>query len=66
MSTVVEVKTKSPSSSKVNNSDLDHEKSIMLERICQLQRAHAKKSEKIDFLEEHNQTLVEEITKQKR
>ena len=65
MSTEVEVKTKS-FHNKTSNHDLDHEKSIMLERICQLQKTHAKKSEKIDFLEEHNHTLVEEITKKNK
>jgi hypothetical protein len=65
MSTEVEVKTKS-SHTKTGNHELDHEKSIMLEKICQLQKAHAKKNEKIDFLEEHNSTLVDEITKKNR
>ena len=65
MSTEVKVKTKS-SHNKTSNHDLDHEKSVMLERICQLQKTHARKSEKIDFLEEHNHTLVEEITKKNK
>lgn len=65
MSTEVEVKTKS-SQNRVGNNELDHEKSIMLERICELQKNHAKKSDKIDFLEEHNQTLVDEIAKKNR
>ena len=63
MSTEVEVKT---SSSLKNNYELDHEKAIMLERICELQKKHAKKCEKMDFLEEHNQTLIEEMTKKNR
>ena len=67
MSTEVEVKTKSSYPYKqANNHELDNEKSIMLERICQLQKKHAKKNEKIDFLEEHNHTLVEEITKKNK
>lgn len=67
MSTEVEVKTKSSHPYKqTNNHELDKEKSIMLERICQLQKKHAKKNEKIDFLEEHNHTLVEEITKKNK
>ena len=66
MSTEVEVKTKSSHPYKTSNHDLDHEKSIMLERICELQKKHARKSEKIDFLEEHNHTLVDEITKKNK
>ncbi|CAB4008727.1 Hypothetical predicted protein [Paramuricea clavata] len=65
MSTQVEIKTKS-SHNKTSNHEFDHEKSIMVERICQLQKTHAKKNEKIDFLEEHNHTLVDEITKKNK
>lgn len=63
MSTEVHVKT---GVSHKNNHELDHEKAIMLERICELQKVHAKKNEKMDFLEEHNQTLVDEITKKNK
>lgn len=63
MSTEVHVKT---GLSLKNNHELDHEKAIMLERICELQKVHAKKNEKMDFLEEHNQTLIEELTKKNK
>ncbi|XP_028391499.1 coiled-coil domain-containing protein 186-like [Dendronephthya gigantea] len=65
MSTEVEVKTKS-SHNKISNHELDHEKSIMLSKICELQKVHAKKCEKLDFLTEHNNTLVDEIAKKNK
>ena len=65
MSTEVEVKTKS-SHNKMSNHELDHEKSIMLAKIWELQKKHAKKCEKLDFLTEHNSTLVDEIAKKNK
>ena len=36
---------------------------MLIERIVKLQRAHARKNEKIDFLEEHVNQLLNEIKK---
>lgn len=63
MSTEVQVKM---GSSLKNNHELDYDKTVMLEKICELQRKHAQKTEKMDFLKEHNKTLVEEMTKKNR
>ena len=42
------------------------DKTVLVDRICRLQRAHAKKNEKLEFLEEHNRSLVEDIKKKNR
>jgi hypothetical protein len=42
------------------------DKKMLVERIIRLQKALAKRSEKIDFLEEHNHQLVEEMKKKTR
>jgi len=44
----------------------DWERSALLEKIVRVQRDNAKKSEKIDFMEEHVQVLVAELKKKNR
>ncbi|KAG8430670.1 hypothetical protein GDO86_020181 [Hymenochirus boettgeri] len=39
------------------------DKAILIERIIRLQKAHARKNEKIEFMEDHIKQLVEEIRK---
>ena len=36
---------------------------MLIERIVRLQKAHARKNEKIEFMEDHIKQLVEEIRK---
>ncbi|XP_069756084.1 coiled-coil domain-containing protein 186 isoform X2 [Narcine bancroftii] len=42
------------------------DKAILIERIVRLQKAHARKNEKIEFMEDHIKQLVEEIRKKTR
>lgn len=44
----------------------DWERNALLEKMIRIQRDNAKKSEKIDFLEEHVQDLTAEIKKKNR
>lgn len=37
-----------------------------MDRIIKLQEINAKKSERVDFLEEHTQVLTEEVKKKKK
>ncbi|KAL6257412.1 hypothetical protein P5V15_010984 [Pogonomyrmex californicus] len=52
-----------------NNANSDHtnslesNKQILMDRIIQLQEINVKRAEKLDFLEGHTQTLVEELQK---
>lgn len=39
------------------------DKTILIERIVRLQKAHARKNEKMEFMEDHIKQLVEEIRK---
>ncbi|NXE79188.1 CC186 protein, partial [Cochlearius cochlearius] len=39
------------------------DKSVLVERILKLQKAHARKNEKMEFMEDHIKQLVEEIRK---
>ncbi|XP_051968554.1 coiled-coil domain-containing protein 186-like [Xyrauchen texanus] len=39
------------------------DKAVLVERIVRLQKAHARKSEKIEFMEDHIKQLVDEIRK---
>lgn len=39
------------------------DKAVLVERIVRLQKAHARKNEKIEFMEDHIKQLVEEIRK---
>ncbi|XP_067909051.1 coiled-coil domain-containing protein 186 isoform X2 [Heterodontus francisci] len=42
------------------------DKAVLIERIVRLQKAHARKNEKIEFMEDHIKQLVEEIRKKTR
>ena len=46
--------------------DIEIDKQVLVERICKLQRIHAKRNEKIDFLEEHIVHLTEDLQKKSR
>lgn len=39
------------------------DKAVLVERIVRLQKSHARKQEKIEFMEDHIKQLVEEIRK---
>lgn len=39
------------------------DKAVLVERILRLQKAHARKNEKMEFMEDHIKQLVEEIRK---
>ena len=49
-----------------NNTELEPNKAMLVERICRLQKIHAKKNEKLEFMEEHVSTLVDEIQKKSK
>nr|XP_023026850.1 coiled-coil domain-containing protein 186-like [Leptinotarsa decemlineata] len=51
---------------KVIQPDVEIDKQTLIEHIVKLQRLSAKKSEKIDFLEEHVNTLVIELQKKSK
>lgn len=42
------------------------DKQLLIERIVRLQKSHARKSEKLEFLGEHIQQLLEEIRKKNK
>ena len=42
------------------------DKHVLIERIVRLQRAHARKNEKLEFLEDHIQQLLVEIQKKSK
>lgn len=50
-----------------NNANSDHinsielDKQVLMERIIKLQNVNVKRAEKLDFLKEHTQTLLEDI-----
>lgn len=46
--------------------EMEPNKKILVDKICRLQRIHAKKNEKLEFMEEHINALVEEIQKKAR
>nr|XP_047125329.1 coiled-coil domain-containing protein 186 [Hydra vulgaris] len=46
--------------------DIEIDKQVLIERICKLQRIHAKRNEKIDFLNEHILHLTEDLQKKTR
>ncbi|MBN3319540.1 CC186 protein, partial [Atractosteus spatula] len=50
-------------SSAVVDSFPEVDKAMLIERIVRLQKAHARKNEKIEFMEDHIKQLVEEIRK---
>lgn len=39
------------------------DKAVLIDRIVRLQKAHARKNDKIEFMEDHIKQLVEEIRK---
>ncbi|XP_075223520.1 uncharacterized protein LOC142325537 [Lycorma delicatula] len=48
------------------NLQVEPNRQVLIERIVKLQRDNAKAVEKIDFLEEHTQTLVDELKKKSK
>ncbi|XP_055955367.1 coiled-coil domain-containing protein 186 [Patella vulgata] len=42
------------------------DKQVLIERIVRLQKAHARKNEKLEFLQDHIQQLVDEVQRKKR
>lgn len=48
------------------STELEPNKAVLVERICRLQKIHAKKNEKLEFMEGHVSALVEEIQKKSR
>ena len=40
---------------------LDHEKTVLVEKLCQLKKLLAKKEEKLEFFEGHCHQLTEDI-----
>ncbi|CAH2005346.1 unnamed protein product [Acanthoscelides obtectus] len=55
-----------PEQVKIVPADVGIDKQTLIEHIVKLQRISAKKSEKIDFLEEHVNTLVAELQKKSK
>ena len=55
-----------PRHNRVQSGEIEVDKAVLVDRICRLQKAHAKKNERIEFLEEHNKSLVEDIKKKNR
>ncbi|CAG5124765.1 unnamed protein product, partial [Candidula unifasciata] len=45
---------------------VEFDRQILIERIVRLQKSHARKSEKLEFLSEHIQQLLEEIRKKNK
>ena len=56
----------SAKSTNKNNEELEPDRAALIERICRLQKIHAKKNEKIEFMEEHVAALIQEIQKKSR
>jgi len=54
-----------PPTSSIHES-VDWEPNALMEKMLRVQRDNAKKSEKIDFMEEHIQVLVAELKKKNR
>eukprot|EP00794_Sanderia_malayensis_P005717 gene5717-6417_t len=46
--------------------EIEVDKAVLVDRICRLQKAHAKKNEKIEFMEEHISSLIEEMKKKNK
>ena len=55
-----------PSKTRNQTGEIEVDKAVLVDRICRLQKAHAKKNEKLEFLEEHNRSLLEDIKKKNR
>lgn len=47
-------------------SEMGPDKKMLVDKICRLQKIHAKKNEKLEFMEEHINALVAEIQKKAR
>ena len=45
---------------------LDHEKEVLVEKMCILKKEAAKKQDKLEFYEEHISQLTEEIKKKSK
>lgn len=58
--------TESIISDQVIQSDNGLDRQVLIDHIVKLQRVSAKKSEKLDFLEEHVQTLLGELQRKSR
>ena len=50
-------------SEELDRRSVEPDRQALIERICRLQKIHAKKNEKIEFMEEHVAALIEEIQK---
>lgn len=48
------------------NTELAPDKAVLVDRICRLQKIHAKKNEKLEFMEGHVAALVDEIQKKSK
>lgn len=48
------------------STELEPNKAVLVERICRLQKIHAKKNEKLEFMEGHVAALVDEIQKKSK
>lgn len=46
--------------------EIEVDKKVLVDRICKLQRLHAKKNEKIEFMEEHINHLTEDLQKKSK
>lgn len=42
------------------------DKQVLIERIVKLQKSHARKSDKIEFMEDHINHLIDDIQRKKR
>ena len=45
---------------------IEIDKQMLLEKIVRLQKSHARKNEKIEFMEDHIQRLIREVQKKAR
>lgn len=55
-----------PSKARSSAGEIEVDKAVLVDRICRLQKAHAKKNEKLEFLEEHNRSLLDDIKKKNK
>ncbi|KAH9503259.1 hypothetical protein Btru_068601, partial [Bulinus truncatus] len=55
-----------PQQETVITEQVEVDKQVLIERIVRLQKAHARKNEKLEFLGEHIQQLLEEIKKKNK
>jgi len=55
-----------PAGDTLEPSFMEPDKQKLIEKIVKLQRAHARKNEKLDFCEDHIKQLVEEVQKKTR